>query len=128
MNTPGSNKTVRELILVTSEYLDGKGIDSARLNTERLLADVLGLARIELYFQHDRPVLGPELDDLISTLRPDFDFFGKKNIFTSPKKPAEPKDQEKSGEGKDKESIEIVDEDENPDDKTSDDKKTPESE
>ncbi|MCD4676334.1 MAG: ATP-dependent metallopeptidase FtsH/Yme1/Tma family protein, partial [Desulfobacula sp.] len=73
-------------------------------------------------------VLGPELDDLISTLRPDFDFFGKKNIFTSPKKPAEPKDQDKSGEGKDKESIEIVDEDENPDDKTSDDKKTPESE
>ena len=62
MNSPGSNKTVRELILVTSEYLDGKGIDSARLNTERLLADVLGLARIELYFQHDRPVLGPELD------------------------------------------------------------------
>ena len=62
MNSPGSNKTVRELIQVTSAYLDGKGIESARLNSERLLADVLGLARIELYFQHDRPVLGKELD------------------------------------------------------------------
>ena len=62
MNSPASNKTVRDLIQVTSDYLDGKGIESARLNAERLLADVLGLARIELYFQHDRPVLGPELD------------------------------------------------------------------
>jgi release factor glutamine methyltransferase len=61
MNTPSGNKTVRELIQVTSEYLEGKGVESARLNTERLLADVLGLSRLELYVQHDRPVLGAEL-------------------------------------------------------------------
>ena len=54
--------TVRELIRVTSEYLEGKGVTSSKLNAERLLADVLGLARIELFFQHDRPVLGDELD------------------------------------------------------------------
>jgi release factor glutamine methyltransferase len=55
-------KTVRDLIRVTSEYLEGKGVESARLNAERLLADVLGLSRIDLYVQHDRPVLGAELD------------------------------------------------------------------
>ncbi|MCP4571590.1 MAG: peptide chain release factor N(5)-glutamine methyltransferase [bacterium] len=55
-------KTVRSLIRVTAEWLEGKGVDSAKLNAERLLADVLGLSRIELYMQHDRPVLGRELD------------------------------------------------------------------
>ena len=62
MNSASSHKTIRELIQVTSEYLDGKGVESAKLNAERLLADVLGLSRIELFFQHDRPVLGAELD------------------------------------------------------------------
>jgi release factor glutamine methyltransferase len=55
-------KTVRSLLQVTSGYLDGKGVESAKLNAERLLADVLGLTRIELFMQHDRPVLGDELD------------------------------------------------------------------
>jgi len=54
--------TVRKLIRVTSEYFTGKSIASAKLNTERLLADVLGLSRIELFMQFDRPVLGAELD------------------------------------------------------------------
>ena len=62
MNSASPYKTIRELIQVTSEYLDGKGVESAKLNAERLLADVLGLSRIELFFQHDRPVLGEELD------------------------------------------------------------------
>ncbi|MBU8871044.1 MAG: peptide chain release factor N(5)-glutamine methyltransferase [Gemmatimonadales bacterium] len=69
MSPSGSNKTVRELIQVTSEYLADRGIESARLNAERLLADVLGLARIELYFQHDRPVMGKELDEFRDLVR-----------------------------------------------------------
>ncbi len=55
-------KTVRELIQVTADYLAGKDVESARLNAERLLGDVLGLSRLELYLQHDRPVVGDELD------------------------------------------------------------------
>jgi release factor glutamine methyltransferase len=55
-------KTVRSLLQVTAGYLEGKGVESARLNAERLLADVLGMSRIELFMQHDRPVLGEELD------------------------------------------------------------------
>lgn len=62
MTSPAAHKTVRELIQVTTGYLEEKGVESARLNTERLLADVLGLSRLELYLQHDRPVLGPELE------------------------------------------------------------------
>ena len=69
MNSASGNKTVRDLIQVTSEYLEGKGVESARLNTERLLADVLGLSRMELFFQHDRPVLGQELDRFREVVR-----------------------------------------------------------
>ncbi len=62
MNSAKPQKTVRDLILATTGYLEGKGLPSARMESERLLADVLGVARIELYFQFDRPVLGAELD------------------------------------------------------------------
>jgi len=55
-------RTVRDLLRVTAEYLDGKGVESPRVSAERLLADVLGLTRIEIFMQHDRPVLGAELD------------------------------------------------------------------
>ena len=61
MTSAAANKTVRELIRVTSEYFAGKGVESAKLNAERLLADVLGVSRIELFMQFDRPVLGEEL-------------------------------------------------------------------
>lgn len=55
-------KTVRELIQAAAGYLEQKRIESARLNAELLLGDVLGLARIDLYLQHDRPVTEPERD------------------------------------------------------------------
>ena len=55
-------KTVRELIQVTADYLGGKDVESPRLNAERLLGDALALSRLELYLQHDRPVVGGELD------------------------------------------------------------------
>jgi len=55
-------RTVRELIALSADFLAERGVESARLNAERLLGDVLGLARIELYLQSDRPVTGEELD------------------------------------------------------------------
>ncbi len=69
MNRTQGNKTVRELIRVTSDYFAGKDVESAKLNAERLLADVLGLSRIELFMQFDRPVLGPELDRFRSVVK-----------------------------------------------------------
>jgi release factor glutamine methyltransferase len=61
MTSAALNRTVRELLELTAGYLDQKGVASARLNAERLLADVLGLTRLELFCQHDRPVLGAEV-------------------------------------------------------------------
>ncbi|NWH03799.1 ATP-dependent zinc metalloprotease FtsH [Desulfobacter latus] len=42
-------------------------------------------------------VMGPELDDLIASLRPDFDFFGHRNIQTEPEAPKEEEDQGADG-------------------------------
>ncbi len=62
-------KTVRELIQAAAAYLEEKGVESARLNAELLLGDVLGLPRLELYLQHDRPVAGAELEGFRELIR-----------------------------------------------------------
>ena len=54
--------TVLRMIEWSGEYLEGKGIVRGRLDAEHLLADVLGLGRLELYLQFDRPLLAAELD------------------------------------------------------------------
>ena len=54
--------TVLRMMEWSGEYLEGKGIARGRLDAEHLLADVLGLARLELYLQFDRPLIATELD------------------------------------------------------------------
>jgi release factor glutamine methyltransferase len=44
------------------EHLAAKGVDSPRVDAEHLLAHTLGLRRIELYMQHDRPLTAEELE------------------------------------------------------------------
>ena len=56
--------TVQKLLNWVTEYLTGKGVDSPRLSAELLLCHVVGLARIELYTQFDRPVPPQKLDQL----------------------------------------------------------------
>jgi release factor glutamine methyltransferase len=53
--------TVVELIRWTAEYLQGKGLENPRLNAELLLSGVLGLKRLDLYLQFDRPLSAGEL-------------------------------------------------------------------
>ena len=48
--------TLGEVLRGATEYLAGRGIDTARVDAELLLARALGLTRIELYTQHDRPM------------------------------------------------------------------------
>jgi release factor glutamine methyltransferase len=48
--------TVLESLRLSTEYLEKKGVDSPRLNAELLLADILGLKRLELYLQFERPL------------------------------------------------------------------------
>jgi len=53
--------TVHEIIQRGAEFLQRHGVDSPRLQSELLLAHVLRLPRLQLYLNHDRPVVEPEL-------------------------------------------------------------------
>ena len=54
--------TVMELVKKTADFFAAEGIASARLDAEVLLADVLGLDRIHLYVNFDRPLEEAEVD------------------------------------------------------------------
>ncbi len=56
--------TIQKLLNWVTEYVTGKGVDAPRLSAELLLSHVLGLKRIELYTQFDKPVAKPQLDEL----------------------------------------------------------------
>jgi release factor glutamine methyltransferase len=45
-----------EVLRGATDYLDGLGVPSPRVDSELLLAHALGLQRIELYTHHDRPL------------------------------------------------------------------------
>jgi release factor glutamine methyltransferase len=61
--------TVRELLRATREYLEGRGVPSAKLDAEYLLAHVLAIPRLELYLDHDRPLEPAEVDRLRDLVR-----------------------------------------------------------
>ncbi|HEY8644957.1 MAG TPA: peptide chain release factor N(5)-glutamine methyltransferase [Gaiellaceae bacterium] len=52
--------SLAEVLKGATEYLAGRGIETARVDAELLLARALGLSRIELYTQHDRPLTEAE--------------------------------------------------------------------
>jgi release factor glutamine methyltransferase len=56
--------TVLEVIQKSTEFLEGKGVDSPRLQTELLLAHVLKLPRMKLYLNFERALLATELDEV----------------------------------------------------------------
>jgi len=56
--------TVLEVIQKSAEFLTKKGVESARLQTELLLAHVLKLPRMELYLNFERALSAVELDTL----------------------------------------------------------------
>lgn len=61
--------TVLEVIKKTTEFFSGKGIDSARLNAETLIGHALGLKRMDLYLQFERPLAEPELERIRPLVR-----------------------------------------------------------
>ena len=57
-----AQETALTLARKAAQHLKEKGIEQGRLEAELLLSDVLGIKRLELYMQFDRPVLPDELD------------------------------------------------------------------
>jgi release factor glutamine methyltransferase len=55
--------TVIEVLKAASGHLQKHGSDSARLDAEVLLARALGVRRLDLYLQFDRPLSDEELSD-----------------------------------------------------------------
>lgn len=55
-----------EIIQKTTDFLAKRGVESARLNAELLAGHVLGLERMQLYLQFERPITEVEL----AALRP----------------------------------------------------------
>jgi release factor glutamine methyltransferase len=53
--------TIQELLKITSEYFKRRGVEAPRLGAEILLAHLLGVSRIQLYLQFDRPLSEAEL-------------------------------------------------------------------
>jgi release factor glutamine methyltransferase len=54
--------TVLRLMRWSGEYLQEKGVERGRLDAEHLLAHALGVGRLQLYLQFDRPLEREELD------------------------------------------------------------------
>lgn len=53
--------TLIEVLSKSTEYLQKKGIESARLNAELLLAEVLNCKRLDIYMRFDKPLAEDEL-------------------------------------------------------------------
>jgi release factor glutamine methyltransferase len=58
-----------EYLELAAGHLEAKGIESARLDAELLLASVLTLERVELYTNYDRPLAPTEVDRFRDLLR-----------------------------------------------------------
>jgi release factor glutamine methyltransferase len=54
--------TVLEAINLSTQYLEKKGVESARLNAELLLAHILNCKRLNLYLMFDKPLNESELN------------------------------------------------------------------
>lgn len=56
--------TVLEIIKRTTEFFDKKGVESPRLNAELLTGHALGLKRMQLYLQFERPLTEADLEKI----------------------------------------------------------------
>lgn len=61
--------TVLELLNLTTTFFEQKGIDSARLNAELLLAETLKCKRLDLYLAFDKPVKDEEVNHFREFIR-----------------------------------------------------------
>lgn len=62
-------KTLLETLQSGAKYLEARGVDGARADMEAMVGHVLGIGRLELYMQFDRPMAEAELAPLRELLR-----------------------------------------------------------
>ncbi len=62
-------KTLAEILHLSTEFLQKRGIEKPRRQVEELLSYVLKLPRIELYMQYDRPLIEQELTQLREAIK-----------------------------------------------------------
>ncbi len=56
--------TVLEIIKRTTDFFEKRGVESPRLNAELLIGHALGLKRMQLYLQFERPLSEAELEKI----------------------------------------------------------------
>lgn len=56
--------TVLEIIKRTTDFLEKRGVESARLNAELIIGHALALKRMQLYLQFERPLSEMELEKI----------------------------------------------------------------
>jgi release factor glutamine methyltransferase len=61
--------TVLDIIKKTTEFLAGKDVENPRLNAEHLVGHALGLQRMQLYLQFERPMVESELEQIRGMVR-----------------------------------------------------------
>lgn len=61
--------TVLEVIKLSTEYLQKKGVESPRANAELLLAEILKCKRLELYLSFDKPLADSEVQNYREAIR-----------------------------------------------------------
>jgi release factor glutamine methyltransferase len=65
----GASWTIGDLLKTTAKYLKEKGIESPRLTAEVLLAHGLGVDRVGLYLEFEKPLTKKELSDYRDLVR-----------------------------------------------------------
>ena len=52
----------REMLRMAQEFLERKGVEESRLDAELLVSHALGMGRLQLFLELERPISGKELD------------------------------------------------------------------
>lgn len=60
--TPTQPRSAGDMLALARAFLERKGVEEARLEAELLVAHALGLDRLRLFMQLDRPLLSAEID------------------------------------------------------------------
>lgn len=50
-----------EILNLSREYLEKKGVESAKLNAELIIADILKIKRLDIYLNYERPMIDEEI-------------------------------------------------------------------